>query len=73
VGWRVFVEEKSVDWWLKPQIYNPRHPAPPWLRRKPANRNTQTAVSNLDQQADRTPPAVVSGAAERPTASEVQP
>jgi len=55
VGWRVFVEEKSVEWWLKPRLYEPRRPAPPWLRK--TQRRAAKAAELPEHQATDQPAA----------------
>src|SRR3974377_309548 len=32
LGHNVMVRERTVEYWLKPRMYTPRRPAPPWLR-----------------------------------------
>lgn len=58
VGWRVFVDEKSVEWWLKPRLYDPRRPAPPWLRKPQPRTGKRLATAQAEAQAEQSPGAV---------------
>ncbi len=57
VGWRVFVEQKSVEWWLKPRLYDPRRPAPPWLRKTPRKVRGQATAAPVSAALEGAPPA----------------
>ncbi len=68
VGWRVFVEQKSVEWWLKPRLYEPRRPAPPWLRKAP-RRTVKASESPEHQPTDQPAQPASSTAISEQTAS----
>ena len=47
LGHNVLVRENTVDYWLKPRMYNPRRPAPPWLRQLHRRKQAQALVESL--------------------------
>jgi len=48
VGWRVLVEEKSVEWWLKPRLYQKGRQTTPWEARAAARRRRKETSATID-------------------------